>query len=90
MWRCLMDCILTRANYRRRGGIGPSVCILCLKDEETASHLFVHCEISQIIWQDILSYLKISKAWDFPTLDGNTFQWFTSYPKLRHIPFLVI
>jgi hypothetical protein len=35
MWLCLKDCILTGANYKKRGGIGPVVCILCLKDDET-------------------------------------------------------
>jgi len=35
VWLCFHDCILTGENYRCRGGIGPSVCSLCLNDEET-------------------------------------------------------
>jgi hypothetical protein len=90
MWLCLMDCILTGANYRRRGGIGPSTCSLCLRDEETTSHLFVHCEVSQSIWKDILIYLKILEAWSCSSLEDNILQWFTTYPKLQHVPFLVL
>jgi len=35
MWLCLKDSILTGENYKKRGGIGPIVCSLCLKDDET-------------------------------------------------------
>lgn len=49
MWLCLIDGVFTGANYRRMGGIGPLACSLCLRDEETTSHLFVHCEVSQSI-----------------------------------------
>ena len=41
MWICLKDCVLTGENYRRRGGVGPSVCTLCQKNEETTLHLFI-------------------------------------------------
>jgi hypothetical protein len=85
-----MDCILTGANYRRRARIGSSACILCLRDEETTSHLFVHCEVSQSIWKDILIYLKILEAWSCSSLEDNILQWFTTYPKLQHFPFLVL
>jgi hypothetical protein len=90
MWLCLKDCILTGANYRKRGGIGPSICSICLRDEETTTHIFLHCETTQSIWKEILSYLKIPEAWSCSSLEDNMFQWFTQYPKMRHIPFLVI
>jgi ribonuclease HI len=90
MWLCLKDCILTGANYRKRGGIGPSVCSLCLRGEETTTHLFVHCATSQSIWKEVLSYLKFPEAWYCSSLEDNLVLWFTKYPKMRHIPFLVI
>jgi hypothetical protein len=90
MWLCLKDCIITGANYRKQGGIGPSVCSLCLKDEETTSHLFIHCETTQFIWKEILNSLNVTDAWKYSTLEDNLLQWFTQYPRMRHIPFLVI
>jgi hypothetical protein len=35
MWLCLTDCILTGANYKKRGRIGHVVCSICLQDDET-------------------------------------------------------
>jgi hypothetical protein len=89
MWLCLKDCIPTGVNYKKRGGIGPSVCSLCLRDEETTSHVFVHCETSQYIWKGILFYLKIPNVWSCFTLESDMFQWFTQYPKMKHIPSLL-
>jgi hypothetical protein len=89
MWLCLKDRILIGANFRKRGGIGPVVCNLCLKDDETTNHLFIHCEYTQYIWKEILSSLKFLDAWNISTLEENLLQWFTIYPKMRYIPFLV-
>jgi hypothetical protein len=50
MWLCLKDCILIGVNYQKRGGIGPTVCNLCLMNEETTTHLFVECPKTQKIW----------------------------------------
>jgi hypothetical protein len=51
IWLCLKDQILTSANFRKRGGIGPVVCSLCFQDDETIDHLFIHYEYTQIIWK---------------------------------------
>jgi hypothetical protein len=60
MWLCLKDSILTGANYKKRGGIGPVVCSICLQDDETTEHLLIHCEVTKNIWKEIL------KALNFP------------------------
>jgi hypothetical protein len=89
MWMCLKDCILTGTNYQKRGGIGPTTCNLCLKNEETTTHLFVGCPITQKIWTEILNFLKIDSNWNYPSVEENLKNWFLQFPKLRHIPFLV-
>jgi hypothetical protein len=68
MWLCIKDCILTGINFQKRGGIGPSVCAPCLKDEETTTHLFVDCQNSQHIWVDVLTTLRIDSDWKSPPL----------------------
>jgi hypothetical protein len=90
MWLCLKDCILSGVNFRKRGGIRPSVCNLCLRDEETTNHLFMDCNTTQNIWKDILNFLKMLGAWSCSSIDENLKLWFIQYPKMRHIPFLVI
>lgn len=60
MWLCLYNKVLTREEYRKRGGIGPSVCLLCLNSEETVQHLFVECPIAQELWFSICRSLKLN------------------------------
>jgi hypothetical protein len=83
IWLFLYDCVLTGENYRHRGGIGPSVCTLCLKAEETTMHLFVHCTTTQAIWKEVCEHLKIKGTWDRPSLDENLLSWFISFPRNR-------
>jgi hypothetical protein len=82
MWLRLKDCILTGANFRKRGGIGPLACSLYLRDEDTTTHLFVHCETTKSIWKDVLNYLKIQDAWSCSCLEYNLLLWFIQYPKM--------
>ncbi len=42
----ILDHILIGENYMHRGGIGPLVCSLCLKIDETTQNLMVDCEVS--------------------------------------------
>jgi ribonuclease HI len=81
--------ILTGANYRKRGGIGPVVCSLCLKDDETIDHLLIHCEYTQLIWKEILNSLSFQMPGIILLWKVILLQWFTNYPKMRYIPFLV-
>jgi hypothetical protein len=90
IWLCLMDSLLTCVNYQRRGGIGPTTCNLCLNDEDSTDHLFIHCVISKFIWKEVFSYLMIYDEWGEKGLEDNLLKWFIKYPRLRHIPFLVI
>jgi len=71
IWLCLKDGIRIGANYRKRGGIGPAACNLCLQDDETTQHLLIHCKYTQLIWKEILNSLNITDAWNHITLEGN-------------------
>jgi len=55
LWLILKNKVLTGENFRIRGGIGPSVCPLCLQAEETIQHLVVDCDISREIWKEVCS-----------------------------------
>jgi len=46
MWLCLKNRVLNRLRGRLRGGIGPSICHLCLINEESIQHLVVDCGTS--------------------------------------------
>ena len=54
IWILLHNKLLTAENLRKRGINGPSRCALCNSDEETISHLFLHCNFSLLVWRSVL------------------------------------
>jgi ribonuclease HI len=50
LWLVIHNRILTWDNLRKRGFVGPSICVLCHSQEETKEHLFNGCSYSQRIW----------------------------------------
>jgi ribonuclease HI len=50
LWLIIHNRILTWDNLRKRGFIGPSICVLCQCQEETKEHLFNGCHYSQSVW----------------------------------------
>ena len=54
IWLLLHNKLLTAENLRKRGILGPSRCAMCNADEETSSHIFLHCKVSLKAWQIIL------------------------------------
>jgi hypothetical protein len=87
IWLCLKDKILTGANYKKRGGIGPVVCTLCLQDDETTNHLLIQCEVTRNIWKEILNVLNLPDAWRQTTLEENLLLVY-QIPKSEIYPFL--
>jgi hypothetical protein len=50
LWLVAHNRALTWDNLRKKGFIGPSICVLCSQQEETKEHLFNGCHYSQRIW----------------------------------------
>jgi hypothetical protein len=62
VWQLMHDRIPTRNNLAKRGivAIGEaSLCTLCGEENETAAHLFLYCEIAQMVWMEIFDWLKV-------------------------------
>ena len=54
-WMAILDRIPTRSNLVVRSALPhgePTTCVLCGMREETTSHLFLHCEVASLIWQN--------------------------------------
>jgi hypothetical protein len=45
------------------------VCSLCLKDEETNHHLFVNCEVTQLIWKEVCEHFRLNGSWNIGPLN---------------------
>lgn len=59
-----MDKILTLNHLQSRGWNFANRCILCKQEEESVSHIFIHCSMAKLVWDFFLSHLQIS--WVFP------------------------
>jgi hypothetical protein len=51
IWLLSHGKILTAKNLRKRDIVGPSRCALFSQDEESISHLFVHCNYTTTTWK---------------------------------------
>jgi hypothetical protein len=63
LWSLLLDRIPTRANLDIRHILDPDsslLCVLCGRYVETSTHLFLHCDVTSLIWRGILNWLEIN------------------------------
>lgn len=63
-WLVAREACLTQDNLQRRGFLLCSRCLLCGRDLETNSHLFLHCPITSQLWQLFLNIVGL--RWTMP------------------------
>ena len=59
-WEASWGKILTFAQLKRRGFSLANHCPLCHKSEETVDHLFLHCTMTRVLWDLLLSLFGVS------------------------------
>jgi hypothetical protein len=63
-WTLLQDRIPTQVNLALRrvlgGGEEARLCVLCGRMEESASHLFLHCEVAVKVWTMVLKWVNLN------------------------------
>ena len=50
-WRMMLSKLPTDENLRMRGCTIVSICVLCYKQAETSTHLFIECDFAVSIWR---------------------------------------
>ncbi|KAL4199260.1 hypothetical protein AMTRI_Chr03g50280 [Amborella trichopoda] len=55
---------LTINNLQKRGFQFPNRCIMCLNEEETISHLLLHCDFAYSLWSLLIQLFRLS--WVLP------------------------
>lgn len=79
LWLVLNHRVLTRDVMGRKGWIGDHTCSLCGAADETASHLFLQCPQTQLLWSWVhsqgdwhLNLTSLDELWEgCQTLTGN-------------------
>jgi hypothetical protein len=62
-WSLLLDRIPTRENLAIRNILEPDsllLCVLCDRHVESSTHLFLHCDVSALIWRGVLNWLEFN------------------------------
>lgn len=85
-WLFVENKLNTRDLLQRKGWIGPSICTLCRREEESTSHLFVSCSFTCCLWARITDILHLDSTWDNPTLLECYIRWNGTRPSLRTLP----
>jgi hypothetical protein len=88
-WLVVENKLLTWENLQKRGWIGPSICPLCLLEEETGLHLFVHCSFAQNLWQLITANYSLNTNWCGNSISGCFDTWTKQEKYFVFLPSLV-
>jgi hypothetical protein len=92
MWLVLNNKLFTWEIRRRRGWFGPSICVLCMKVEESSSYLFSHCDYPRHVVVLISQELNTSNCWDPIELEDNLKKWLEnrSLKNLEALPCILV
>lgn len=71
VWTALLQKVKMKDKLKKMGIVSEeeAMCILCGKEEEEANHLFIHCEVSNDIWQWWLDQWDIAWCSPYSLLD---------------------
>ncbi|KAJ0534347.1 putative reverse transcriptase zinc-binding domain-containing protein [Helianthus annuus] len=59
-WRAVEEKVPTAATLRSRGMNHPDMtCKTCGAADETAAHVFIQCNFAKIIWEKIVTWIRI-------------------------------
>eukprot|EP00253_Pinus_taeda_P030204 PITA_30204 len=88
-WNILFDKIPTGTNLMKRSFHGPYRCHLCLNEEESTAHLFLHCNISKQFWNLLTGHIPQLQNWKGNSILEAWESWLQHHTgKSRNIPLL--
>lgn len=67
-WTLSHGKLLNQDKLQHRGFIGPNICTLCKKENETNTHIFVKCDFIRKCWH------KLTQALNYKWEEGSTIQ----------------
>lgn len=82
LWLLLQDCIWTADRLQRREWPN-NYCPLCMRNLETANHLFAECPVSTEVWSQVATWTGC-EAYKPQGWHGlSTLDWFSAFPTTR-------
>jgi len=84
-WLMLQNRIWTAARLQLRGWPNEYFCPLCIRNQETVSHLFQECCFSKMIWDKVGSWIAAMALrpdnWGQMTWANGSSRWVTAVSK---------
>ena len=92
MWCVLENRAPTWDILQKRSFQGPGWCVLCKKELESISHLFITCPFSIAVWKECMSLVGMDYRWEGNSVNSALENWWRSvtHKKLKSLPLLVI
>jgi ribonuclease HI len=88
-WLSVENKIPTWDNLQRKGWVGPNICQLCYRDEETTNHLFTQCNFTRLVWDKIVLDNNINTVWNGTSISACFEHWTSSEHNYKLLPPLV-
>ena len=89
IWLCLENKSLTWDNLVKHRMKGHGICVLCLKELETASHIFGTCSFFRKVWNSCQALLNFKSNWFGSTFQGCLKIWINKNSKFRDFPLYI-
>jgi hypothetical protein len=89
IWLALERKILTWDSLQKRGWVGPSICSLCYRDEESISHLFINCPFTLKLWKNLHIAYNLVTNWGGNSLNNCFENWLKVEKVYNTLPIIV-
>ena len=80
---CLENRVPTWDILQKRNFQGPGWCVLCKKELESISHLFITCPFSIAVWKESMSLVGLDYRWDGNSVNNAWENWWR-HVSLKH------
>ena len=92
VWLILKNKMLTWDMLRKKYISGPSICSLCMREEENIDHIFIQCQFSRDVWEEIRVGLQTEQLWTEDLVEKNLKMWYEKKElrSIKCVPFLTV
>jgi hypothetical protein len=78
IWLAAENKVLTWKILQHKGWQGPGRCHLCNEANEENEHLFIHCDFTKSVWQQIISSKHYNQSWAGSDLENCLNNWYNN------------
>jgi hypothetical protein len=89
LWLTLANKVLTWEVLQRRAWQSPGICVLCISDGQTITHLLIHCPFTKELCADSLTLIEGKGEWNGNIVEECLKHWYEDKTRKDHRDFPV-